>query len=434
MPTALKCPNPPCPFLFDPTQVPAGAVLTCPRCGMRFALGGTAAAQASAPPVGNAPPSRARDAGGSPWLVTLGVCAVIAAAVTAGFLLLGKSTAPQSSSNVTAFKDYNFSWEPPAGGWERDTDPPVGIRANLFSYRRTDAETRVAFFASDFKTRIPQGADLREPILDRLSALFEDLDPQEEKNATWLDHPAVKYVFRGKDRKTGEIYAGDAFGVTHAGIAYWTIAWAPEREISGQLDSLAELRQRLKLLDTRKDWKPTTTLAQTFSGESAEYKLIDSERWWAKPEGISPQDAAGDANADLLLRAVYRSKSKSDIKPRAELICFVLDSGGDPLDAARKLVAERYRKRDELFGKTTLSDIATEPEGDPPGTEEATATPLLRLHAANAKDPSTSKLHVLAAINAGGKVVVAEAVCAWSERSVWERRLMAVAGSLQLGR
>ena len=40
MANALKCPNPSCPYLFDPTGVPAGVVLTCPRCGMRFTLGG----------------------------------------------------------------------------------------------------------------------------------------------------------------------------------------------------------------------------------------------------------------------------------------------------------------------------------------------------------------------------------------------------------
>jgi hypothetical protein len=33
-----KCPNPTCPFLFDPSQVPPGAVIACPRCGLRFTL------------------------------------------------------------------------------------------------------------------------------------------------------------------------------------------------------------------------------------------------------------------------------------------------------------------------------------------------------------------------------------------------------------
>jgi hypothetical protein len=39
---AMKCPNPDCPFLFDPSQVPAGAVLVCPRCGTRYTLPETA--------------------------------------------------------------------------------------------------------------------------------------------------------------------------------------------------------------------------------------------------------------------------------------------------------------------------------------------------------------------------------------------------------
>ena len=36
--TPAKCPNPSCPFLFDPSQVPPGAVIACPQCGLRFTL------------------------------------------------------------------------------------------------------------------------------------------------------------------------------------------------------------------------------------------------------------------------------------------------------------------------------------------------------------------------------------------------------------
>lgn len=61
MSAALKCPNPSCPFLFDPTQVPPGAMLTCPRCGMRFTLGGAPGgpppgAYQPPPPPGYGPP------------------------------------------------------------------------------------------------------------------------------------------------------------------------------------------------------------------------------------------------------------------------------------------------------------------------------------------------------------------------------------------
>lgn len=55
MSNALKCPNPSCPYLFDPSQVPASVVLTCPRCGMRFTLGSPPPPTQAAPP-GYPPP------------------------------------------------------------------------------------------------------------------------------------------------------------------------------------------------------------------------------------------------------------------------------------------------------------------------------------------------------------------------------------------
>src|SRR4051812_13448852 len=48
MSNMLKCPNPSCPYVFDPSQVPVGVVLSCPRCAMQFTLG---------PPAPIAPPS-----------------------------------------------------------------------------------------------------------------------------------------------------------------------------------------------------------------------------------------------------------------------------------------------------------------------------------------------------------------------------------------
>ncbi|MDB5311941.1 MAG: hypothetical protein JWO38_6143 [Gemmataceae bacterium] len=56
MSTALKCPNPSCPYLFDPSRVPAGEVLSCPRCGMRFTLGPPVPPAAVYPPTGSAAP------------------------------------------------------------------------------------------------------------------------------------------------------------------------------------------------------------------------------------------------------------------------------------------------------------------------------------------------------------------------------------------
>src|SRR5262245_34136792 len=64
MSNMLKCPNPSCPYVFDPSQVPVGVVLSCPRCAMQFTLGPPAptapvSTAAALPP--NAPPLTATD-------------------------------------------------------------------------------------------------------------------------------------------------------------------------------------------------------------------------------------------------------------------------------------------------------------------------------------------------------------------------------------
>ena len=47
----VKCPNPSCPFQFDATLVPPGAVIACPQCRLQFQLPQVAAAPASPPPA-----------------------------------------------------------------------------------------------------------------------------------------------------------------------------------------------------------------------------------------------------------------------------------------------------------------------------------------------------------------------------------------------
>jgi hypothetical protein len=48
--SSLKCPNPSCSFVFDPSLFPPGSVLTCPRCAMQFTLGPSSASRLAYPP------------------------------------------------------------------------------------------------------------------------------------------------------------------------------------------------------------------------------------------------------------------------------------------------------------------------------------------------------------------------------------------------
>src|SRR5262249_4896794 len=71
--------------------------------------------------------------------------------------------------------------------------PRSAVRANLSGLLRGESDVKMAFAAKDFHSRTPLRGDLREPLLDRLGQLFDDLDPTEEKGATWAGQPALKY-------------------------------------------------------------------------------------------------------------------------------------------------------------------------------------------------------------------------------------------------
>src|SRR6476619_1618125 len=111
---ALKCPNPSCRFLFDPSLVPPGAVLTCPRCGLRFTLGQSPAAvpptptnPEPAPTPAAAPPEpvRKRSGGmGGTVLALVGVSAVALLAV--GAVVLAVMLRPRlTGDGGTAFDE-----------------------------------------------------------------------------------------------------------------------------------------------------------------------------------------------------------------------------------------------------------------------------------------------------------------------------------------
>lgn len=460
---ALKCPNPSCPFLFDPTRVPPGAVLTCPRCGMRFQLGPAAGPAGIAPPTlpttppGPAAPDAGPDAGraaspsavrrasptrrpvqshgGSPLLVTLAVVAVVGTACAVGFYLLGRGTPRGDGGPPTReVPDYNFAYEFPGPPWAKDPALPPAARANLFALRRDESGARAVFAAAKFDPRTPQPGDLREPLLDRLRGLFEDPDPTQEKGATWAGQPAVKYTFRGVEKGTTEVYAGEAYAIGYKGIGYWFLAWAPEREVAGLVDEFADLRGRFKLLGYRDEWKETAAPFAVFAGDAVDYRVIDTERIWKKPAtGTEPRDV--DPKADLLLWAEYPFKQKRDVKPRAELVTYVLDpAGDDPVAVVRAYIKARYAKEAADFGETRLVELTDEPQGDPPAHTEQQGIETVRLKAEAVRDSNRSKLLVLSGITVGGKVVGLEARCPWSDRPLWERRLIHVAASLRPGR
>lgn len=371
----------------------------------------------------------------SPILVTLAVLAVMGTVCGVGFYLLSQysSVSARRPGATLESAEYNFAYEFPAPPWQKDTSPPLAARANLFALRRGEGESHAAFAASQFNTHNPQPGELREPLVDRLRQLFDEPELTPQNGAMWAGQPAVAYTFRGIERDTRTTCIGEAYAIGYQGIGYWCLTWGPEREAGILIDEFAELRANFRLLDHRRDWKPTASPFEVYPGHALDYKIIDTERWWKKPPRLEPEDV--DPRADLVLWAEYQFKQRVDVKPKAELIVYILEpSDGDPVDAVRRLIRERYDKESDLFGETKVTELRDEPQGDPPAHTEQQGIETIRLRADSQRDPKRSRLHVLAAIVVDGKVVGVEAHCPLADRHLWERRLIHIAGSLRPGR
>ena len=250
--------------------------------------------------------------------------------------------------------------------------------------------------------------------------MFDDLDAKPGEG-TWLGEKALKIAFRGRGRNAEGNFAGEAYAVGVHGNAYWFLSWALEADYAKAAEELERIRTSCRLLNPNVNWQSTESGTATITGDKATYRLLDGDRWWEKGD---PSDE--DPKADLLLKAKFKSRAKTDRPPEALAVVYILESRGDPLGTLRGYVKERYTK---LFGIKKWSDVTSEPQGDPPSAGMPAKVDVPRYHAES--DMGVSKLVVLNAIETSSGTVGIEASCPWGERSKWEKRLMALAATLR---
>ena len=492
---ALKCPNPSCPFLFDPTQVPPGALLTCPRCGMRFTLGPTPgqappgypppqmpAGYPGAPGAGYYPPPPApnpnvdfsdatygtiapveeptptepaqarekREAprpkrGGSigPTIMAIGgvllVLGVIAAVVIISMMMRrGITQSDTVTTGEISDRDKNFAFKLPGGSWERDAETQSAMNVTVIALHRTEApEAWVAFSVSDFKDRSPMQHELRDKMNDHLQRTFDNLPAELPlEPATWGQHKnALKCQFRGTRKNSDTVCVGECYMLAYKGIGYWAYTWAAERDYDAVHDELQRVREMFRTMNERDKWTDRVGNKVTYprrGNQKYRYQLSNYEKIWNEPPGLVPTDE--DPKADSLLKAELRNRNKQDRPPAATLVVMAIDDGGDPMTAAGTYVKKRHSPDPEVFGPTQITELTGEPAGDPPIGEEATAIAPVRLKVSPGganASKSAEKLVVYAAIRSDNKVIIAEANCPWTQREIWERRLNQLVGSLQ---
>ena len=441
MSSALKCLNPSCPYLFDPSQVPLGVVLTCPRCGMRFTLGvPTANEKASAhagpvtPPTTEpeGPPDRS---GRRQTFVLTGIVAVLlAGAALAIYFKVTSDPRSGGGRGGVELRDLNLAFDPPGAPWSLDDEMRVKLGSHVrMVYKRLDPDAYMAFGARDYETHDPPARELHDGLMGPLSRVCENLRVESElTGAKWLGEPARAFRFRAQSRD-GNV-GGVCHAVSHKGIAYWAICWCGENDVDALLPEFEAARDRFRLLSLRENWQAKKGSTTDFRGEKADYRLTDTEGLW-KPAETKPEEE--DPQADLYLKARIKRRGL-DFPHEAELLVYVVDGGGgDPLQDARKYVEEKrtaeIRRANESFSPT-FKELTGDPDGElSPGAGEP-SSPVVRLQSNVPGASGQSRLIVVSGIRVNDKLVVVHAWCEWSQRPAFETVFMQIAGSLRVGK
>ena len=480
MSTALKCPNPSCPYLFDPSTVPPGVVLACPRCGMRFTLGNPSAAPppgrggvaeaypgvaagyaAGRPPAaGYRPPqptpmeaafgemtAQAARADGEEGprlpvreskfqtmlLIVVAAVALSAAGIAVWYTMTSKSENSTANDAGYSYRDVNISFEPPPKPWVPDRDMKARLDSPFFEvYRRENPEAFMAFGARDFKDHDPRPKELREVLLAALGKFTTADDRKEFAEGIpkqWMGLDVQGFKFAGLMRGAGSV-EGEAIAVSHKGIGYWFLSWTGANDIYLEQRPAFEVgRSGCKLLGGRENWRPTLPPITAFKNNEIGYTILDSEHVWDVVEDEADVKSQ-DAKADKYL-VVYTDRKKRSKQVRAQLIVSILDVAGDePLKDARAHIEKHANELADLQGKYVFTEYTGPSEGDPTNPAEGNS-PVLLLKAVNEKNKSYVWLYAVSAIRIGNKTVVVYAWCPWESRAEFDTKFIQIAKSLR---
>ena len=198
--------------------------------------------------------------------------------------------------------------------------------------------------------------------------------------------------------------------------------------LAGEFDAM---RGRFRTLDQRDKWVGAAVPEATFRSvkPSSRFRLTSPEKIWAVPH-LEPTDE--DPAAELLLKGVLKGRGRRDFNPEALAVVMVVPATAEASEVAEEYVRKRFTRDPNVFGPTAIAEVTGEPAGDAPAA--AAGIPVRRLKVSpGGPDASkvAEKLVVFSAMKSGDAVVIAEANCPWSQKEVWERRLVQFVGTLR---
>ncbi|HEY1189298.1 MAG TPA: hypothetical protein VGE74_16720 [Gemmata sp.] len=469
MSNLLKCPNPSCPYTFDPSQVPAGVVLSCPRCAMQFTLG---------PPAPPPPPPperpRARPRGRDPVddfeavgreaerdraddvprpghrtsRYQLFILAGIAASLMAGtalvfiFKLMSRKTSSAGRESSLKAPEWNFSIEGLPKGWTLDDTTKLKVSSPYaYGFKRENPEGYVVVGRTEYaKGRAPRGTEMRHDLERPFRKLFTKFEEEPPLEATWMGQPVgprLGFKFRAPS-SDGLIWQGEAYAVSFKGIAYFWLGWSGESDFDNLKDDFAAFRNRFKLLDLRSNWRETVAPEVEYKGATVPYTFTDGDDVW-KEESLE-QEKKESPELDRWLRINHTPRGdRKALSDDADLRIYLVDGTGDPLQTARDYVQNLWtnhvKAANDQLPAPTFTERSGEPEGDP---LPKGATPVIRLES-QVLEPGTkkvlasseSRLVVVSGVRVGDKIVILHCWCEFSKRGTFESRFVQIASSLR---
>ena len=477
MASPLKCPAPNCPFLFDPDQVPPGAVIACPRCGLRFTLGPTAppypaygmpppppepepqssfqedlfasptdepadrpASRGKRGPAANGqplaksetePPKKPRSSGSLKSILVAAGTVFGIAAVFFGIFAMSqfnkRNRTTEETNTELKYPDLNLRFKKPAtdSGWARHDETLTSFNAALFGYVKGDEANPSASIVGDarrFDHAVRPG-DLKERISELLDRHFDNVTESEDpRDDSLCGLPATRFQYRATHKKTGDAITLEIHALANKAIGVWVFAWAAEREFAGHAPAFQSLRTGLQIAKAGDVSSEVPTSTKTHRSRSGIFTLKEQDGLWAKQEPATSRDA----NGTLWLRGTPKSAGGKNKPDTADIVVVEIEPVGDAKDQALVTVKQSLAE-----GDSTIEEITGEPTGDPAIGELDPATPVTRLKVRyKGADSGVNKLVVFASVESRGKRVVAYATCPLKDLLYWEQRLMQVVGSL----
>ncbi len=467
--TPAKCPNPSCPFLFDPSQVPSGAVIACPRCGLRFTLApppppspplfGSAAPPAS--PVDDLglmeersnlddvpteerpmPRRRRREAeepagepahhpkagSGAGKLIAFSVIGVLAVCGAIAGILYWKSRTPNREETARRSAEvvldrFHLAYTPPGENWVADDALKVKFKATVVALRSQEPAGWIVVDAKPM-AYTPTAAELTEMVRAVLESTGELKGRLDEEPATLGGAAGRRYTYESL-MNSGEEVKGEVYAAGFQKTAYFVYSFAPEKKVGDVAQAFVDFRAAVRLVATAAKGDPVG-FRKVFRSKRGSYAITATESLWRELGDPGSQDE----KADLLLRGTIPLAGGGVSPDPATVLVLVLDKGGDPKAAAAAYLTKTLF--DLPDNPPQVTELADEYQGDDPpaGPPQPTAA-VTRYEVRYANGNADSRKFVaVATLDAGKQLVVAVGYSVLRQRKSWEKRLVQIVGSL----